>query len=166
MRGVDLFGICPRKVDKVQVATDDYLSLLDNIKSDRIVGIQCDFLGYELLFIVGVYLPSASHNLEKYCDVSISIIFGHFTIPCLQMVKSFSLGEFDGDLEDSLGDKGKREPKERGLKLLSFANVFNLSLVNLMNMCTGPLETSNSFCGRHHSTLDHIFVPNCLLSIG
>ena len=33
-----------------------------------------------------------------------------------------------------------------------------------MNMCTGPLETCNLFCGRHHSTLDYIFVPNCLLS--
>ena len=33
-----------------------------------------------------------------------------------------------------------------------------------MNMCTGPLETFNSFCGRRHSTLDYIFVPNCLLS--
>ena len=31
-------------------------------------------------------------------------------------------------------------------------------------MCNGPLETFNSFCGRHHSTLDYIFVPNCLLS--
>ena len=74
------------------------------------------------------------------------------------------MGDFNGDLGNSLGDKGKREPNERGLKLLSFANVFNLSPVNLMNMCTGPLETFNSFCGRHHSTLDDIFVPNCLLS--
>ena len=33
-----------------------------------------------------------------------------------------------------------------------------------MNMCTGHLETFDSFCGRHHSTLDYIFVPNFLLS--
>ena len=33
-----------------------------------------------------------------------------------------------------------------------------------MNMCTGPLETFNSYCGRFHSTLDYIFLPNCLLS--
>ena len=33
-----------------------------------------------------------------------------------------------------------------------------------MNMCTGHLETFNSFCGRHHSTPDYIFVLNCLLS--
>ena len=35
--------------------------------------------------------------------------------------------------------------------------------VNLMNMCAGPLETFNSFCGRYHTTLN-IFVPNCLSS--
>ena len=33
-----------------------------------------------------------------------------------------------------------------------------------MNMCNGPLETFKSFSGRHHSTIDYIFVPNCLLS--
>ena len=51
-----------------KVVTDNDISPLDNIKSDRIVGIQCDFPGYELLFIVGIYLPSAGHNLEEYCD--------------------------------------------------------------------------------------------------
>ena len=40
------------------------ISPLDNIKSDRIVGIQWGFPGYELLFTLGIYLPSASHNLE------------------------------------------------------------------------------------------------------
>ena len=48
-----------------KVAIDDYISPLDNIKLDRIVGIQC---GYELQFIVAVYLPSASHDLEEYCE--------------------------------------------------------------------------------------------------
>ena len=71
-----------------KVAIDDYISPPDNSKSDRIVEIQCDFPGYELLFIVGAYLPSVSHNLEEYCEYS--IIFGHYTIPCLQMAKLFS----------------------------------------------------------------------------
>ena len=53
-----------------KAATDDYISPLDNIKSDHIVGIQCDFPGYEyeLLFTIDIYLPSASHNLEEYCE--------------------------------------------------------------------------------------------------
>ena len=74
------------------------------------------------------------------------------------------MGDFNGNLGNSLGDKGKREPNLRGLKLLDFANYFNLCPVNLMKMCTGPLETFNSYCGRFHSTLDYIFLPDCLLS--
>ena len=31
-------------------------------------------------------------------------------------------------------------------------------------MCTGPLEKFNLFCGRYHTDLDYIFVPNCLFS--
>ena len=36
------------------------------------------------------------------------------------------MGDFNGDLGNSLGDKSKREPNLRGLKLLDFANYFNL----------------------------------------
>ena len=74
------------------------------------------------------------------------------------------MGDFNGDLGNSLGDKGKHEPNLRGLKFLDFANYFNLCPVNLMRMCTGPLEIFNSCCGKFHSTLDCIFLPNCLLS--
>ena len=74
------------------------------------------------------------------------------------------MGYFNGELGNSQGDKGKREPNLRGLKLLDFANYFNLCPVNLIRMCTGPLETFNSYCGRFHSALNYIFLPNCLLS--
>ena len=69
------------------------------------------------------------------------------------------LGDFNGDL----GDKGKYPPNQRGSKLLDFANYFNLCPANLLSNCNGPLETYISDCGRHRSTLDYIFVPNCLL---
>ena len=73
------------------------------------------------------------------------------------------LGDFNGDLGDSLGDKGKYPPNQRGSKLLDFANYFNLCPANLLSNCNGPLETYISDCGKHGSTLDYIFVPNCLL---
>ena len=73
------------------------------------------------------------------------------------------LGDFNGDLGDSLGDKGKYPPNQRGSKLLDFANYFNLCSANLLSNCDEPLETYISDCGRHKSTLDYIFVPNCLL---
>ena len=75
------------------------------------------------------------------------------------------MGDFNGDLGNSLG---KREPNLRSLKLLDFANYFNLCPVNLMRMCTGPLETFNSYyyylLFNSYSTSDYIFLPNCLLS--
>ena len=80
------------------------------------------------------------------------------------------LGDFNGDLGNSLGDKSKKEPSERGLLLLlDFSKSFNichvnLLLVNLLKQCKGPLESFNSHCGRYHSTLDYIFLPNCLLN--
>ena len=74
------------------------------------------------------------------------------------------MGDFNGDLGNSLCNKGQRKPNQRGLKLLDFADYFNMCPVNLMNMCAGPLETFISFCRRYHTTLDYIFVPNCLLS--
>ena len=60
--------------------------------------------------------------------------------------------------------KGKKEPNDRGLLLLDFANFFNVYPVSLLKQCKGPLESFNSHCGRYHSTLDYIFLPNCLLN--
>ena len=73
------------------------------------------------------------------------------------------LGDFNGDLGDSLGDKGKYRPNQSGSKPLDFANYFNICPANLLSNCDGALETYISDCGRHRSTLDYIFVPNCLL---
>ena len=53
---------------------------------------------------------------------------------------------------------------DRGLLLLDFANFFNICPVNLLKQYKGPLESCNSHCGRYHSTLDYIFLPNCLLN--
>ena len=46
------------------------------------------------------------------------------------------LGNVNGDIGNSLGGKGKKEPNQRGLKLTVFANFFNLSPVNLLKSCT------------------------------
>ena len=36
------------------------------------------------------------------------------------------MGDFNGDLGNSLGNKGRREPNQRGLKLIDLANYFNM----------------------------------------
>ena len=50
-------------------------------------------------------------------------------------------GHFNGDLGDSLGDKGTYPPNQLGSKLLDFANYSNLCPANLLSNCNGPLET-------------------------
>ena len=73
------------------------------------------------------------------------------------------LGDLNGDLGNSLGDKGSYEPNQRGLKLLDLADFFDLCPVNLLGSCSGPLESYISHCGRYRSTIDYILLPNCLL---
>ena len=66
---------------------------------------------------VGVYLPLASLNLEEYCEYFdyLWALYDSLSSNC----KVILMGDFNGDLGKSLRDKGKREPDERGLKLLS-----------------------------------------------
>ena len=71
-------------------------------------------------------------------------------------------GDFNGDLGNSLGIRGTVNPNQRGVKLLDFANYFNLCSTNLLSTCEGPLETYFSHCERYKSTIDYIFLPNCL----
>ena len=72
------------------------------------------------------------------------------------------MGDLNGDLGNSLGDKGCYAPNDRGLRLLDFANYLNLCPINLLSICSGPLETFVSHCGRFKSTIDYILLPNCL----
>ena len=72
------------------------------------------------------------------------------------------MGDCNGDLGNALGDRGHYDPNVRGLKLIEFANFFNLCPINLLANCSGSLETFVSHCGRYKSTIDYIFLPNCL----
>ena len=137
-----------------------YTLLLKNIDSECIMGIQCDFPGYNTLYILDVCLSSSGHNTEVYDEYFVYLWALYESLSSRGIV--LIMGDYNGDSGNSLGDKGKREPSLCGLKLLDFANYFNLCPANLM--CTGPLEMFNSYCGRFHSTLDYIFFPNCSLS--
>ena len=44
----------------------DMVTPLENIDSDCIVGIRCDFNDNSPLFILSVYLPAASHPIEEF----------------------------------------------------------------------------------------------------
>ena len=74
-------------------------------------------------------MPSSSHNTEVYDEYFDYMWVLHESLSSRGMV--LIMGDFNGDLGNSLSDKGKREPNLRGLKLLDIANYFNLCLVNL-----------------------------------
>ena len=59
-------------------------------------------------------------------------------------------------------NRGTVNPNQRGVKLLGFANYFNLCPTNLLSRCEGPLMTYFSHCERYKLTIDYIFLPNCL----
>ena len=135
-----------------------FVTPLENIESDRIIGIRYDFDNCDPLFILSVYLPSSNSTIDEfkeYLDFLWALYDslsdkGHVLVSV----------DFNRDLGDSLGHKGKYPPNQCGSKLLDFANYFNLFLANLLSNCDGPLETYISDCGRHRLTLDYIFVPN------
>ena len=59
-RGVDLLW---------KRTTDDFVTPLENIEPDRIVGIRCDLDNCDPLFILSVYLPSSNiDEFKEYLD--------------------------------------------------------------------------------------------------
>ena len=140
-------------------AIDNFVTPLDTIDSDRIVGIKCAFANCRPLFILAVYLPSSNHALEEFkeCLDYLWALYDSLSVDGFVII----FGDFNGDLGNSLGDKGKKEPNDRGLLLLDFADFFNICPVNLLKQCKGTLESFNSHYRRYHSTLDYIFLPVC-----
>ena len=138
------------------LSTDNYVSPLEDIHSDCTVGIKCDYPGYDTLYILGVYLLSSSLNTEVSDEYFDYMWASYELLSSRGMV--LIMGDFNGDLGNSLGDKGKRETNLRGLKLLDFANYINLCPVNLTRMFTGTLETFNSYCGRFHSLYFRVYL--------
>ena len=45
---------------------DDFVTPLENIESDCIVGIRCDFDNCDPLFILSVYLPSSNSTIDEF----------------------------------------------------------------------------------------------------
>ena len=133
---------------------------LENIDSDRIVGIRCDFNDNSPLFILSVYLKAASHPIEEFNEYLDYLWALYDSLSKTGVV--IVMGDFNGNLGNSLGERGHYAPIDGGVKLLDFANYFNLCPTNLLSTCKRPLETFVSHCGRFKSTIDYIFLPNCL----
>ena len=142
---------------------DDYISPLENISSDRIVGVQCKFPDKNFLFIPDVYLPSSNAKLEEFQEYFEHLWALYDSLSARWYVLIIILGDLNDDLGNSLDDKGNYKPNQCGLKLLDLVDFFNICPVNLLKSCSGPLESYILHCGRYRSTIDYILLPNCLL---
>ena len=91
-------------------AIDDFITRSETTDFDRIVGIKCDFPNYSPLFILSVYLPSMNDKIEdfnEYFDY-LWALYDTLSTDCYVIV----LGDFNGDTENSLGEKGKKAPNQ------------------------------------------------------
>ena len=46
--------------------TDDFVTPLENIESDRVIGIHCDFDNCDPLFFLSVYFPSSNSTIDEF----------------------------------------------------------------------------------------------------
>ena len=107
------------------------------------MGIRCDFNNSVPLFILSVHLPSSNDNIDEY-DEAAEALYDSLSAKSIVV----AMGDFNGDLGNSLGNKGTVNPNQSGVKLLDCANYFNLCPTNLVCICEGPLETYFSHCER------------------
>ena len=85
-------------------AINDFITPLETINSDRIVGINCDFPNYSPLFILSVYLPSMNDKIEDLNEYFDHLWSLYDTLSTYGYV--IVLGDFNGDIGNSLGEKG------------------------------------------------------------
>ena len=138
----------------------DFIKPVKGIDHDGIVAIQLIFP----LTIIAVYLPSTNHSIDE-CNESIDFLWAIYD-SLSEKGYVYVLGDFNADLGYSTESKGLREPNSRGKKLSKFVDHFSLIMtaVNLLGNSSDPLETYISHCGRFHSTIDYIIIPNCVIN--
>ena len=105
----------------------NFITPIDSIESDRIVGIKCEFVNCRPLFILAVNLPSANHALEEFkeCFDYLWALYDSLSADGFVIL----LGDFNGNLGNSLGDKGRKEPNNRGLYYYLILLIFSTSAI-------------------------------------
>ena len=117
-----------------KISIDDFVTSLENIDFDRIVGIRCDFPDSDPLFILSVYLPASNHPVDVFnaCLDYLWALYESLVV----------MGDCNGDLGNALGDRGHYDPNVRGLRLIEFANFFNYAQLTYLLFAVGPLRLS------------------------
>ena len=107
----------------------DIVTPLENIGSDRIAGIRCDFNDNSPLFILSVYLPAASHPIEKFDEYLdyLWVLYDSLSKTGFVIV----MGDFNGSLGNSLGERGHYAPNDCGVNYL----ILQIILIYARRIC-------------------------------
>ena len=123
------------------------------------MGIRCNLHNSIILFILSVYLSSSSHNIHEYHEYLDYFWALYDSLSAKGTV--VAVGDFNGDLGNSLGNRETVNLNQRGVKLAEFAIYFSLCSRNLLSICEGPLETYFLIVQDTSQPLI-TFLPNCL----
>ena len=86
-----------------KISIDNLVTPLENINSDRIVGIRCDFRDSDPLFILGVYLPASNHSIDEFdaCLDYLWALYESLDSEGLVIV----MGDCNGDIGNALSNR-------------------------------------------------------------
>ena len=131
------------------------ISPITSLVHDRVCGVRLQQDVGRVLNIVSVYLPApgSSEDLSAVLD-ELSQIIENMEEGSLTMV----CGDFNGDVGYLGGPRSTRRPTGAGRGLITFFDEFSLSLTNLMQCASGPLNTFRGAVGS--STIDYRITPH------
>ena len=134
------------------------ISPVTDIVHDRFCAIRLETQNHCILYIFSVYLPDVSSKDDyESCIIELSSAIDSLG----EGVLVFLCGDFNGDVGNSLGDRGVKRPTKQGLSVKHFVERYNLIPVNMLSETRGPLAT---YVGPvSETTIDYIMAPEFLI---
>ena len=130
---------------------------IKEITHDRITGVRIQTQCGGILNILGVYLP-ANGSPEQYAPCIDDLIeIYESREPGAAIIIG---GDINGDMGTLIGSRSTRAPSERGRRFFEVVQRYNLVVCNMLDICTGPVDTFNGPTGS--STIDYICIPAML----
>ena len=130
------------------------ISPVTNIIHDRFCAIRIETYSHCVFYLFSIYLPDVSSKDDyKTCIDELSGAIDSLEEGSLVML----CGDFNGDVGDSLGDRGWKKPTKQGMHVKHFVDKYNLIPANMLKKTKGPIET---YVGPvSGSTIDYIMIP-------
>ena len=134
------------------------ISVVETLNSDRICAVRMENRNGRVFVFISIYLPAigSKENIAVTIDELSSFIdsLGNDHTPIIA-------GDFNGDMGELGGPRGRGRPTKNGKIILKFMKEYNLVSVNMANFATGPVNTFESHNGT--SAIDHVMIPKYML---